>query len=159
MSRPDPHLEVVDLSDPAAAHLRDRPLPAVDNASAPYWAGVAQGQLRVQRCDACGEHQFYPRALCVRCAGPVGWVATSGEGVIYTFTIIRQNLAAASQGYVVAMVELAEGVRLMGNVTHVDLEQVRIGLPVTAYAVRVRDDLGIPFWRPSQGALETRGEP
>jgi uncharacterized OB-fold protein len=152
-------VRVLDIADPEAAHARNRPLPVVDNDSAPYWAGVAEGRLRLQRCDACAEHQFYPRALCVRCAGPVGWVDAAGEGVVYTYTVVRQNLAPPFEGlgpYVVAMVELPEGPRLMGNVTHVDPDDVRIGLPVTAYAVRIRDDLGLPFWRPA--TTPTEGE-
>ena len=145
-------MRVIDLDDDEAAPVRDRPLPQPDNVSAHYWAEAARGVLAIQRCAACGQAQFYPRALCARCGGDTAWEEASGQGTVHTYTVIRQNLAppfAALGPYVVAMVELAEGPRMMSNVTHVDPDDVRVGLAVTCYAVRVRDDLGIPFWRPA----------
>ena len=100
----------------------------------------------------CGHAQFYPRPLCIRCAGDVEWEEASGEGTVHTFTVIRQNLAppfGELGAYVVAMIDLAEGPRMMSNVTHVEPDEVRVGMGVTVYAVKVRDDMGLPFWRPS----------
>ncbi len=143
---------VFDLDDDEAAHVRGRPLPQPDNVSAEFWASAARGQLLFQRCAACGHAQFYPRPMCVRCAGDAPWEQATGEGTVHTFTVIRQNLAPpfdALGAYVVAMIELAEGPLMMSNVTHVDPAEVRVGLPVTCYSVKVRDDLGLTFWRPS----------
>jgi uncharacterized OB-fold protein len=49
----------------------------------------------------------------------------------------------------VAIIELAEGPKMMSNITHIDPSQVQVGLAVVCYAIRVRDDLGLPFWRPA----------
>jgi uncharacterized OB-fold protein len=71
---------------------------------------------------------------------------------VHTFTVVRKNLAPPFDRltpYVVAVVELAEGPRMMGNVTHCDPDQVRIGDAVTAYAVAVDDGVAAPFWRPA----------
>jgi uncharacterized protein len=90
--------------------------------------------------------------MCTECAGDVAWEAASGRGTVHTFTVIRQNRARPFRElgpYVVAMVELAEGPMMMGNVTHVDPEGVAVGLPVVAYAVQVADGMAIPFWRPA----------
>jgi uncharacterized protein len=144
-------VRVIDLDDEEAAHARDRPLPAPDNVSREFWSGAARGELLFQRCPSCGHAQLYPRALCVRCGATPEWEAASGAGEVHTFTVIRQNLAQPFRElgpYVVAMIELAEGPRMMSNVTHVAPEAVTVGLEVTAYAVRVQDDLGIPYWRP-----------
>lgn len=144
-------MRVVGPDHPDASHAAERPLPQPDNTSAPYWAAAARGELLIQRCITCGQAQFYPRPLCVTCAGPVEWEEASGDATVHTFTIIRQNLAppfGELRPYVVAIVELAEGPMAMTNITHVDPADVRIGLPVTAYAVRVRQDIGLPFWQP-----------
>ena len=145
-------MRVIDIDDDEGAPARGRPLPDPDNVSAPYWAGIADGSLLIQRCTGCGHAQFYPRAMCVRCGADTEWEAASGDGAVHTFTVIRKNLAPPFNElgpYVVAMVELAEGPKMMSNVTHVDPDEVRVGLAVTCYAVRVRDDLGLPFWRPA----------
>ena len=147
-------MNVFELGHPDVAHAVDRPLPAPDNTSSEFWAAVARGSLLFQRCPACGHAQFYPRPLCVRCAAEPEWEEASGEGKVHTFTVIRQNLAPPFGGlgaYVVAMIDLVEGPRMMSNVTHVDPAEVRIGLPVTCYGVKVDDGLGLPFWRPSTG--------
>ncbi len=146
-------MNVLQLADAPELHVDARPLPAPDHTSAPFWALAAAGSLVFQRCTACGAAQFYPRPLCILCAGAVEWEEASGEGTVHTFTVVRQNLAPPFGDlgpYVVAMVELAEGPRMLSNLTHVEPDDVRVGLPVTAYAVRVDDELAIPFWRPSE---------
>ena len=145
-------MNVIDLDDPDAAHAAGRPLPEPDNTSAPFWAGAARGELLIQRCTACGHAQFYPRPLCIECAGETEWEQASGEGTVHTFTVIRKNLAPPFDGlgaYVVAMIELPEGPRMMSNVTHVDPSEVRVGMPVSCYAVKLDDEMGLPFWRPA----------
>jgi uncharacterized OB-fold protein len=145
-------VNVIELDHPDAAHAVGRPLPEPDNTSAHYWAAAAGGSLVFQRCLECGHAQFYPRPLCIRCAGDTVWEEASGEGAVHTFTVIRQNLAppfGELGAYVVAMIDLAEGPRMMSNVTHVEPDEVRVGMGVTAYSVKVRDDMGLPFWRPS----------
>jgi uncharacterized OB-fold protein len=70
---------------------------------------------------------------------------------VHTFTIVRQNGEVPFKDqlpYVVAMIELDEGVRMMGNVTGCPVESVRIGMPVEAYAVECGDGMAVPFWRP-----------
>lgn len=145
-------MNVYEIDDPRVAHATDRPRPEPDRVSAPFWAAAARGQLVVQRCVRCGEHQFYPRPLCTRCTGDVEWSTVAGTGTLYTFTVIRQNLAQPFAGfgpYITAMVVLDEGPMMMSNLTDVDPANVRIGMPVECYAVRLSDDIGIPFWRPA----------
>jgi uncharacterized OB-fold protein len=115
-----------------------------------FFVAAARGELLYQRCPACGHRQFYPRLLCTACAGTPEWAQASGRGTVHTFTIIRQNGAKPFKDllpYAVAMIELEEGVRMMGNVTGVPVEQVKIGLRVEAYAVECGDGMAVPFWR------------
>jgi uncharacterized OB-fold protein len=106
--------------------VKPRPLP--DNVSAPYWAAAREGRLLVQECPRCGNRQWYPRALCTRCAAEPEWLECTGNGVVYTY-------------------ELEEGPRVMGNVIGIDIAAVHIGLSVEATFVDVADDIGIPQWR------------
>lgn len=134
--------------DPAFA---GRPLPAPDDLSAEFWRAARSGELRYQQCPACGHRQFYPRLLCTECGATPEWKAASGRGTVHTFTVVRKNLAPPFDRltpYVVAVVELEEGPRMMGNVTHCDPDEVRIGMAVAAYAVAVDEGIGVPFWRP-----------
>jgi uncharacterized protein len=129
----------------------DRPLPAGDGGGAQWWSAAAEGRFMVQRCAACGSRQFYPRALCIECGGEPDWEVMSGWGKVHTFTVIRQNGSAPFRDelpYVVAIVELDEGPRMMGNVTGCPVEDVVIGMSLVAHAVRASDDVGIICWEP-----------
>jgi uncharacterized OB-fold protein len=140
------------MSEHAAEPTWERPLPRPDNVTAPYWEAAARGELLIQRCPACGHRQFYPRAVCTACGADPEWQRASGRGTVHTFTIIRQNYAKPFRDelpYVVAMVDLDEGVRIMSNITDCPVEDVRIGLPVEAHFVTAADDIGVPFFRPA----------
>ena len=140
------------MSPYSADDLAGRPLPAPDPVSSTYWSAAAEGRLLFQRCAVCGHQQFYPRAMCTACAGEPEWVDASGRGTIHTFTVIRQNWSEpfkSQMPYVVAMVDLDEGVRLMAGITDCEPAEVQIGMPVEAYFVTVEDGLGIPYFRPA----------
>jgi len=116
-----------------------------------FFEAAKRGELLYQRCPSCGHRQFYPRALCTACGGEPAWATAAGRGVVHTFTIVRQNGQPPFKDelpYAVAMIELEEGVRMMGNVTGCPVESVRIGMPVEAYAVECDESMAVPFWRP-----------
>jgi uncharacterized protein len=131
---------------------KPRPAPIGDADSAPYWTGAHQGRLMVQRCRDCGEAQLYGRAHCRRCRGAVVWEEASGRGTVYSFTVIRQNYVRPFRDlvpYVVALVDLEEGPRVMTNIVGCEPEAVRIGMPVTARFEPVSDDAGIALFEPA----------
>ena len=89
-----------------------------DPTTEPFWAACRERRLLIQRCEACGHHQFYPRPFCLACeSAELRWVDASGEGCIYSMTTVR---VPADPGmpppYVVAIVELTEGPRLLTNI-------------------------------------------
>ena len=132
--------------------MQGRPLPQPDNVSAPFWRAAADGKVLIQECPKCAHRQFYPRAMCTACAATPEWREASGKGTVHTFTVIRQNWANPFRDelpYVVAMIELDEGVKMMTNLTDCDVDDVHIGMAVQAYAEKVEDGLGVLFWRPS----------
>ena len=129
----------------------EKPLPAPDPVSSPFWKAAGEGRLLHQRCPHCDHRQFYPRPICTACGAVPEWAEASGRGVVHTFTIVRQFGLPAFRDdlpYVVAIIELPEGVRMMGNVTGCDVDAVRIGMAVEAYAVLAAEEVGIPYWRP-----------
>lgn len=88
--------------------------------------------LRGTRCEACAETFFPPRAVCPRCrsAAGVGTVALSRTGTVYSFTRVVRTPAHLKDPYVLALVDLPEGVRLMAQVATPMGEDVRVGTPV-----------------------------
>ncbi|WP_454673284.1 Zn-ribbon domain-containing OB-fold protein [Achromobacter pestifer] len=100
-----------------------------------YFSGLAEGRFQIQRCEACGDHQFYPRVLCVHCGGTaLQWVEPAGRGSVYSFSVVRRKPEAGGD-YNVALVDLEEGVRMMSRIDGIALEQLHIGLPVMARLV------------------------
>jgi uncharacterized protein len=89
-----------------------------DPVSAPFWAAAREKRLLLQRCRACGQHQFYPRNFCLSCeSSAVEWVQAKGTGVIYSMTVIRVPVIPDLEPpYVVALIQLTEGPRLLSNV-------------------------------------------
>lgn len=97
-----------------------------------YKEKLAQGRFEIQKCAACGRHVFYPRVQCPHCGGPdLDWIAPSGEGTVYSTTVVRRKPADGGD-YNVALVDLAEGPRMMCRVVELPPEAVRIGMKVTA---------------------------
>lgn len=117
-----------------------------------FFQRCAAGQLCVQRCLDCATLRHYPRPLCPRCLGPRWeWQACSGRGIVYTFTVIRQNLHPRFRGrvpYVVAVVELDEGVQLLSELVGIDGERVHVGMPVVVDFAPSGDGRTVPRFRP-----------
>ena len=145
---------MTDRSTPAPDERppKPRPAPVPDADSAPYWAAAHDGRLVVQRCERCGAYQLYARDRCLACRGPVAWVEASGRGTVYSFTVIRQNYSRPFRDwipYVVALVDLEEGPRLMTNIVGCAPEDVHVGLAVHATFEAVSDDAGIALFTPA----------
>jgi uncharacterized OB-fold protein len=125
-----------------------RPLPQPTDLTRPYWQAAAQGELHMQHCGACGQWQFYPRPFCIHCeAEALHWRAVSGLGRIYTYTVNHRAPNAfmkARLPYVVAIVELDEGPRLMANIQGEGALDAAIGKRVKVLFEPVTDELALP---------------
>ena len=130
-----------------------KPLPRVDEESRGYWEALARHQLYLQRCRDCGTKRFYPRALCPRClSSSTEWVRASGRGAVYSFTVTHQNQAPGFREelpYVLAIVELDEGVRIMTNVVGCAPDAIRIGMRVEVVFDDVTAEITLPKFRPA----------
>ena len=132
--------------------MYEKPLPAIDIESAPFWQAAREHRLAIMQCRLCDRHFFYPRALCPHCHSSVdGWTNVSGRGTIYSFTIARRPGGAAFKSdvpYVVALVELEEGPRLITNIVTSDVDSIRIGQKVTAVFDDVTPEVTLVKFKP-----------
>ena len=130
--------------------------PQVTPDTAFFWAGTAVGELRIQRCHACGALRHPPGPMCPACGEPSngGYVVAAGTGEVFSYVIHHHPPVPGKQlPMVVALVQLPEAVRMVGEMPGLRPDQVRIGLPVRVTFVRVDDDLTLPAWRLAEGTL------
>jgi len=117
-----------------------------------YWEGCREHQLRLQYCNNCGQHQFYPRIICSACmSNDLKWVDVSGEGEVISFTIVRRPVSEAYKTevpYVVALIKLLEGPTMMSNVVGCDPEALEIGMPVSVQFQDWSEQISIPKFCP-----------
>lgn len=130
-----------------------RPLPRPSAATKPFWDGCREAVLRLPWCRACGRPHFFPRSLCPFCLGTgLEWRPASGRGRVWSHSTVRLSFWGKafddSLPYVVAMVELEEGVRMLSNVVGCAPEEVRIGMPVAVTFDPVTPEVTLPRFRP-----------
>jgi uncharacterized OB-fold protein len=158
--------------DPAAtpppATARENPtspmLPLITPDTAFFWAGTAAGELRIQRCARCGALRHPPGPMCPACgeastagaAGGEGYTVAAGTGEVFSYVVHHHPPVPGKRlPMVVALVQLPEGVRILGEMPGVRPDQVRIGLPVRVTFTQA-GDMALPAWRPADGALPDR---
>jgi uncharacterized OB-fold protein len=136
------------------SHL-DRFLPRPTPETAPFWQGCHDHKLLLQYCTACRKHQFYPRMICANClSGPLEWREASGRGTVATYTIVTRAVSpayAADVPYVIALIELEEGPRMMSNVIGCDVESVKSGIAVEVVFEDWTAEITVPKFRPVEG--------
>jgi uncharacterized OB-fold protein len=122
----------------------------------PYWDGCAAGELRIQRCLDCRKPYFYPRPLCPSCgSGSVEWFTASGQATLYSYVINHRPAPGfeADAPYAIAVVELAEGPRMMTSIRGVPAtpEALVLDMPLRV-AFEQRGDIWLPVFTPDQEA-------
>jgi uncharacterized OB-fold protein len=130
----------------------ERALPRPTPETRHFWDGTRAGELRLQRCEDCGQIYFPPRPVCPGCASlRVTVFAASGRARLYSYVIHQRPAPGFRPPYVIALVELAEGPRMLSNL--VDVEPVPEALPLDlALAVcfeRIDDEITLPLFRPA----------
>ena len=129
------------------------PLPRPYQDTAAYWEAAREHRFIIQKCNNCGEFQFYPRGVCSHClSSDLAWQDASGRGEVYSFSI---NYRAPHPGFadktpfVLALVTLAEGPRMMTNIVDCDPDTVQIGMAVTVTFDDVTEEITLPKFRPA----------
>lgn len=133
--------------------LKRRPVPRVDASNAAYWMAAHDGQLMLAECDACGKLHHPPQAVCPFC-----WNAkcsqkyASGYGTLNSFTVVHQNgdpTFAHLVPYVLAYVDLQEGLSMITNIVNCDVNDVAIGMKVKAVFEQTSDKTGAVLFEPA----------
>jgi len=165
----DPQAKVLPATRPSAtapdAGAVIRPVVSPDTRF--FWDGMLARELRIQRCRECGTLRHPPGPMCPDCRGfrgvvppgqqdgsaDPGYVAAAGTGTVFSYVVHHHPPVPGKRlPIVIALVELDEGVRVLGEMTAVSPDQVRIGMPVQIEYLRVDDGLTLPAWQPRQVA-------
>ncbi|WP_338672106.1 Zn-ribbon domain-containing OB-fold protein [Streptomyces sp. SCSIO 30461] len=128
-----------------------------DDFTRTYWAAAADGRLLIRRCGSCGEAHHYPREFCPHCwSEDVGWERAEGRATLYTWSVVHRNDLppfADRAPYAAAVVDLAEGPRMMTEVVDCPETDLRVGMDLEV-AFRKEGDgtegIAVPVFRPSR---------
>jgi uncharacterized OB-fold protein len=114
-----------------------------------FWDGTAAGELRIQACNACGRLRFPPGPACPACGAlDRGHVVASGRGTVFSYVVHRHPPVPGRElPILIGLIDLEEGVRMVGELVGMTAEEVRIGMPVAVDFRRIDDDLTLPTWR------------
>ncbi len=133
-----------------------RPLPTPMTPEAkPYWDGLRAGKLMLPKCGDCNTAFFYPRILCPHChSRNVDWIEASGKGKLYSFEIAYRSFNPAFKvepPFILAMVELEEGPRIMSNLINVEADPaaVKCDMAVEVVFEKQTDEVTIPLFQPA----------
>jgi hypothetical protein len=133
-----------------------KPVPEPTQESKAYWDALNEGRLLLQQCGNCGRVRHYPRPLCDACYSfDVRWIEAKGTGKVHSWTVTHHAFNPgfkAELPYVLATVDLDEGVRMQAPLRDLDPRALRIGLPVRAIFEIACDGLTLPAF-----VAETKG--
>jgi uncharacterized OB-fold protein len=130
-----------------------KPLPVVDVETRPFWDACREGKLKIQRCRNCGHHRFPPTFFCSKCNSPEhDWVESKGRGRVFSWIVVRhpvpREVYAADVPYVVAIIELDEGVRIASNIVGIEPDKVTADMPVRVLFKPVTPEITLPVFEP-----------
>ncbi|HZU74672.1 MAG TPA: Zn-ribbon domain-containing OB-fold protein [Acidimicrobiales bacterium] len=127
--------------------------PPVTPTTEPFWDATRRGELVLQWCRNCQVPVFYPREVCPGCLGDgLEWRPATGKGRIYTFTVEHRPNPVLGDRYVVALVDLEEGARVMSNVVNCPPDKVEVGMAVRVTWEELSDGRRLPLFEPDQEA-------
>jgi hypothetical protein len=129
-----------------------KPQPKVTSLNAPFWEGTASGELRLQHCRACDALFRFTHPRCPCCwSDELDWKNSRGEGQVAAFTVVHVAPFPAMESsvpYVLALVDLKEGVRMMSNIVACAPGEVRVGMAVSV-TFEDRGGISLPQFQPS----------
>ncbi|MFD7814817.1 Zn-ribbon domain-containing OB-fold protein [Streptomyces sp. NPDC059785] len=126
-------------------------VPEADAFTRPYWEATADGTLLLRHCAACDRAHHYPREFCPYCwSEDVDWRPASGRAVLYTWSVVHRNDLPPFGGrtpYAAAVVDLAEGPRMMTEVVGCEPEALRVGMALEV-TFRALGEMWVPVFGP-----------
>ncbi|MFH1134903.1 MAG: enoyl-CoA hydratase-related protein [Pseudomonadota bacterium] len=134
-----------------------KPIPVMQPWTEEFWKATKKHKLLIQKCMDCQSLIFYPRKACPECwSAALGWREASGRAKVHTFTVLRDMVEPkfmADLPYVLAMVDLEEGPRMMTRIVECDPEVVEIGQEVEVVFEDITEKHALPLFRPVDESL------
>ena len=126
-----------------------KPVPRPTPTEQPFYDACAAGKLVLQRCQSCGHALFYPRTHCDACHNDqLVWEDASGTGTIASYTVVRRGVSDDFEApYVIALIDLNEGPRMMSQIVGADPDGLAVGLSVKVDFVAWSDNVILPVFR------------
>jgi uncharacterized protein len=129
-----------------------RPVPEpVEELNKQFWAHCANESLCFQQCTACGKWRHLPRPMCAACGSSAWeWKESSRRGKIFSWTVTRAPFHpafAAQVPYVVLVVEMEEGVRLVAGLKNHSVDDIRMDRPVEVIFERLSEKVALPVFQ------------
>lgn len=128
-------------------------LPTIEDDSREYWDAAADGRLLIARCGSCGRIHHYPRVICPYCwSEDVTAVEASGQATLYTYSTVYMNDLPPFRDrlpYIAAVVDLAEGPRLMTTIVGCEPDRLRIGMALQFEPQVIADGVTAAVFRPA----------
>ena len=130
-----------------------RPIPVVQPWTKEFWKATKQGKLLIQQCSDCDAKIFFPKKVCPHCwSDNITWIESAGKGKIYTFTVMMDMVEpkfSADLPYVVAMVDLEDGIRMTTRIVNCKPEEVSIDMDVEVVFDDISSEYALPVFQPA----------
>jgi len=131
--------------------MYNKPLPVPTAETKPFWEACRKHELRIQRCQCCGQYRHYPQVMCPHCYSfEAEWAKVSGRGRVYTWVVTHRSFHPAFADevpYATVTIELDEGVRVVSRVVDKKPEDLYIGMPVEVIFLDVTDEVTLPMFK------------
>ncbi len=131
-----------------------KPIPKPNPETKPFWDGCAAGELRLQRCNACGHVQFYPRKLCSACFSPdVSWFTASGRGEVISWSLVALPSAPGFEDelpFTSILVKLDEGPTMLSVLRECEYESISQGMPISVIFEKRTEEISVPYFKPAE---------
>jgi uncharacterized protein len=136
------------------------PAPEISPETETFWAATATGRLLLQSCGSCGRFVWYPRYVCPAChSTDLRWREASGRGTVHSATVTTRGILEYKDAgsYVLALVELDEGPKMLTNIVDCDPAEVFIGQRVEVVFHDTGAGNALPRFRPAVGGVPADG--
>ena len=129
-----------------------KPIPVMQPWTKDFWKATKQGKLMIQYCHDCDSKIFFPKKICPECwSENLDWIESTGRAKIYTFTVMKDMVEPKFMGdlpYVLAMVDLEDGIRMTTRIVNCEPENVSIDLDVEVVFEDVSPECSLPVFQP-----------
>jgi enoyl-CoA hydratase/carnithine racemase/uncharacterized OB-fold protein len=137
-----------------------KPAPVIQPWTKEFWKATKQGKLLVQHCSDCNCNIFFPKKVCPECwSKKLTWIESTGKANVYTYTVMMDMVEPkfmADLPYVIAMVDLDEGIRMTTRIVNCKPEDVFIGMHLQVVFQDVSADCALPMFQPADVSLRIK---